>query len=71
MIFMAAMPIGFQIANQKKGGALNFTGLSQDGGRTDLSEYLRASLFNDNLSIEPILSARFIWLDSTFNDGEL
>jgi hypothetical protein len=68
MIFIGAMPIGFQIANQKQGGGLNFKGLSEDGGRTDLSENLRASLFNDQLNL---LSATSVWLDSTFNDGEL
>ncbi len=56
MSFIAAMPIGFQIANQKKGVALSFKGLLQGGGRTDLSENLRASLFNDDLSIEPTFS---------------
>ncbi len=43
-----------------KGGSLNFKGLSQDGGRTDFSENLRTSLFNDNLSNEP-LSERSIF----------
>ncbi len=31
MIFNAAIPIGFQIANQKQVTALNFKGLTQDG----------------------------------------
>ncbi len=39
-----------------KGGAPNFKGLSQGGRRTDFSENLRASLFNDDLSNEPNLS---------------
>jgi hypothetical protein len=51
------MPIGFQNSQSKnKEEALNFTGLSQDGGRTDLSENLRASLYNDDLSIETTFS---------------
>jgi hypothetical protein len=49
-----------------KDGALNFKVLSLDGGRTDFSENLRTSLFNDNLSNEP-LSERSILLHSTFN----
>jgi hypothetical protein len=53
MNFMAALEICFQIADQKKGRALNFKGLSQNGGRTNFSEYLRASLFNDDIPIKP------------------
>jgi hypothetical protein len=34
----------------------NFKGLSQDWGRIDFSENLRASLFNDDLSNEPNFS---------------
>ncbi len=40
----------FPNSGSKKGGALNFKGLSQEGGRTDFSENLGASLFNDELS---------------------
>jgi hypothetical protein len=39
-----------------KGGALKFKGLSQVGGRTDFSEILRASRFNDDISNEPTFS---------------
>jgi hypothetical protein len=42
-----------------------FRGLSQNRGRTDFSENLQASLFNDDLSNEPTFS-RSISLDSTF-----
>jgi hypothetical protein len=41
---------------KKQGGVLNFKGLLQDGGRTDFSEKLRASLFNDDLKNEPTFS---------------
>jgi hypothetical protein len=37
-IFIAAIPTGFQIANTKKGGALNFTWPSQDGGQTNVDQ---------------------------------
>ncbi len=56
MIFIAAIPIGSQIASQKQGGALNFKMHSQDGGRTNFSENLHASLFNDDLSNKPSFS---------------
>jgi hypothetical protein len=39
-----------------KGGALNFKGLSQDGGRTYFYENLCTSLSNNNLSNEPTFS---------------
>jgi hypothetical protein len=52
-IFIAAIPTGFQIANTKKGGALNFKGPSQDGGQTKVFLNLRASLLNDDLSNKP------------------
>ncbi len=52
MIFISAILLGFEIANQKQRGTLNFRGLSQDRGRTDFSGNLRASLFNDDLSNE-------------------
>ncbi len=42
-----------------------FKGLSQDVGRTDFSENLRASLFNDVLPLN-VLSARSVSLDSAF-----
>jgi hypothetical protein len=42
-----------------------FKGLSQDG-RADFSEDLRGSLFNADLSNEPILSARSTSLDCTY-----
>jgi len=45
MNFMPALAICFQIANQKQVGALNFKGRSQNGGLTDFSENLGASLF--------------------------
>jgi hypothetical protein len=41
---------------KKQEGNLNFYGLSQDGGRTDFSENLYASLFNDEQSNEPTFS---------------
>jgi hypothetical protein len=38
MIFIASIPISFQIASQKKqGGAPNIKGLSQDGGANDFA----------------------------------
>jgi hypothetical protein len=43
---------------KKQGGALNFKRFSQHGRRTDFSENLCASLFNDDLSNEPT----FIWI---------
>ncbi len=43
------------IANYCTRGRCNFKGLSQDGGWADFSKNLRASLFNDDLSIEPNL----------------
>ncbi len=46
MILIAAIPIGFQIANKKRGVALNFKGLSEDGVREKLSENPRAPPFN-------------------------
>jgi hypothetical protein len=52
MIFIAAIPIGFQIANQKTRGALNLKVLSHDGPITT---------YRVNL-----LSARSIKLYSTF-----
>jgi hypothetical protein len=64
MLFFSLISLGsflwnvccFQIANQKHGGDLNFKWLAQDEGRTDFSENLRTSLFNDNLSNEPTFS---------------
>jgi hypothetical protein len=54
MIFIAAIAIGFQIANQKTRKRLNFNfkGLSQNGGRAKLAENLRASPFNKEMSNE-------------------
>jgi hypothetical protein len=50
-VFIAVIPSGLQISKTKKqGGALNFKGLSQDGGRVKLAENLRASPFNEDLS---------------------
>jgi hypothetical protein len=46
MIFIAAIPIGFQIANKKTRMRYNTKGLSEDGGRAKFSENLRASPFN-------------------------
>jgi hypothetical protein len=55
MNFIAAIPIGFQIAKQQ-GGALNFKELSQNVGRTKLAKNLRASPFNKELSNETTFS---------------
>jgi hypothetical protein len=44
-----------------------FKGLSQDGRRTAYSEYLLASLFNDNC-VMSLLSARSISLNSACNE---
>jgi hypothetical protein len=52
MIFIAAVPIGLQIANKKQGSALNFQGLSQEGGWAKLAENRCASPFNRELSSE-------------------
>jgi hypothetical protein len=49
-VFIAAIPTGLQISNKKQGGALNFKGISQDGGRVKLAENLPASPFNEDLS---------------------
>ncbi len=48
MMFIAAIPLGFQIANKKQGGAHRM-----GDGRIDYSENFRASLFHDDLSNEP------------------
>ncbi len=56
MNLISALVICFQIANKKQGCALNFKGLSQDGGRTYFSENLRTSLFNKYPSNEPNFS---------------
>jgi hypothetical protein len=60
-------PLGnrIQIANNWTRWRGIFKGLSQDG-RADFSEDLRCSLFNADLSNEPILSARSISLDCTY-----
>jgi hypothetical protein len=51
---------------KKQGGALNFKGLSQDGGETVFSESLRTSLFKMTTYLNNPLPARSISLDSTF-----
>ncbi len=43
-----------------------FKGLSQNGGRTDFSKNLRASLVNNDYRMSLIFWAGFISLDSTF-----
>jgi hypothetical protein len=43
IIFIASIPIGFQIANKNHGDALNITGFSQDERWAKLSENLCAS----------------------------
>jgi hypothetical protein len=56
MIFSAAIPIGFQIDNQKKKALYsNFKWLSQDGGRAKLAENLRASPFDKRFRMRPLL----------------
>ncbi len=54
MIFIAAIPIGFQIANKKTRRRLNFNfkGLAHNGGQAKLAENLRASPFNKDMSNE-------------------
>jgi hypothetical protein len=54
MNILAALAICFQIA--VRGGRCSFQGLSEDAGRADFSKNLLGSLFNDDLSNEPILS---------------
>jgi hypothetical protein len=48
--------INFLIAKSRMRWRCNFKGLSQDGGRADISETLCSSLFNDDLSKEPTFS---------------
>jgi hypothetical protein len=56
MNFMATLGIRIIIVNSCKRGRWIFKGLSQDGGLTDFSENLSASLFHDDLSNEPSFS---------------
>jgi hypothetical protein len=42
------------------GGAENFKGLSQDGGRVKFAENLRASPFNDDLSNDTTFSQIYL-----------
>jgi hypothetical protein len=51
----AQLAIRCLIANYCMRWHCNFKGLSQDGGQSDSSKNLRASLFNDNPSNEPNL----------------
>jgi hypothetical protein len=48
MNFILALEIHFRIANNHRKWGYNFKGLSHDGGGTDFSENLCASLFNDD-----------------------
>jgi hypothetical protein len=66
MNFIPVSEIHFRIANSRSRWRCNIKGLSQDGGRTDFSENLRSSLFNDDLSKESMLSDRSISLDRIF-----
>ncbi len=67
MNVMPGLGIGIIIANSCRRWRGIFKRLSQDGGRTDFSENLRALLFNDDdQSNEPILrqihlTGQYIW----------
>jgi hypothetical protein len=56
MNFLPSLAIVCKKKFKKQGGALNCKGLSQDGGRINFSENLRASLFYDDLPNEPTFS---------------
>jgi hypothetical protein len=50
MFSLLSFQVVYKFPKKKQGGALNFKGLSQDGGRVKLAENLRASPFNEDLS---------------------
>jgi hypothetical protein len=56
MNFIPALGNDFRIANSRMRWRCHIKGPSQDGGRTDFSENLCGSLFNDNLSNETTFS---------------
>ncbi len=56
MNFMTAMAIRILIANSWTRWRGIFNGLSQDGGKMDLSKTLRNSFFNEYISNEPNFS---------------
>ena len=66
MILIAAIPIGFQIANQKtRRRSKTLKGSQRMGGQATFSENLRAAPFNKDNRMSPLL-ARSISLDNTF-----
>jgi hypothetical protein len=71
MNFMAVLAIKILIVNSCTRCRLIFKRLSQDEGRNEFSKNLRASPFNDDLSVDTIqdstFNLSFAFLDSSFD----